>query len=137
MQLHALDHVAVRTDDLDGTARFYEALGLTRGPRPPFSMPGYWLYANSRPLVHIMPTSDGAPAGRIDHVAFEGRDARSVAQRLSGASIPFRLQDLPGGSGQQMFLTDPDGVKLEIVFRADDLGRPGSSNQPARDTCSR
>jgi hypothetical protein len=36
-----------------------------------------------------------------------------------------------------MFLTDPDGVKLEIVFRADDLGRPGSSNQPARDTCSR
>jgi catechol 2,3-dioxygenase-like lactoylglutathione lyase family enzyme len=137
MLLHALDHFAVRTGDLDGTARFYEALGLTRGPRPPFPMPGYWLYANSQPLVHIMPTSDGAPAGRIDHVAFDGRDASSVALRLSHAGIPFRLQDLPGGSGQQMFLTDPEGVTLEIVFRGDDRGRPGLSNPPARDTRSR
>src|SRR5258707_10742180 len=55
-----LDHATLRTSDLEGTRNFLEAvLDLTPGYRPAFPFPGYWLYADGEPIVHIIPGRGG------------------------------------------------------------------------------
>lgn len=115
--LLALDHVTLRSADLSRTCAFYEPLGLRPGPRPPFGLPGLWLYAGDRALLHVMegrPASDGGP---FDHVAFQARGRAALAARLQAAGIAFDLQALPDGSALQMFVRDPDGARIELVFR--------------------
>ena len=34
-------------------AAFDEVVGLDTGPRPPFTVDGYWLYLDSRPMIHV------------------------------------------------------------------------------------
>ena len=63
MPVAQLNHVTVRTDDLEGTRDFYhDMLGLKARPRPPLGFPGYWLYAGENPLVHLVPKSHGIGA---------------------------------------------------------------------------
>lgn len=117
--LRTLDHFTIRVDDLDRTAAFYQhVLGLLPGPRPPFAIPGQWLYAAGRPLVHVLASSAAAPAGAIDHVAFAARGRAALERRLSAAGVPHRLVSMPDGSALQLFVRDPHGVALEFVFRS-------------------
>ena len=56
-----IDHVTLRTSDLEGTRRFLEnLLGLEVGYRPNFGFPGYWLYRSGRPIVHLIRGGDVA-----------------------------------------------------------------------------
>lgn len=112
-----LDHVTVLTDDVDVSTAFYrDMLGLVPGPRPPFSFAGAWLYAEGRAIVHLRaPNPGGARSGPLEHVAFETRDFDGAVLRLAEAGIPHRLQVLPDGSRRQCFLSDPNGVLIEIV----------------------
>lgn len=115
--LKALDHVTVRSSDLPRTSAFYQQLGLHLGPRPPFGLPGLWLYAGDRALLHVLegrPASDGGP---FDHVAFQAQGRSRLAATLEAAGIAFDLQALPDGSALQVFVRDPDGVRIELVFR--------------------
>ena len=121
--LIGFDHVTVRCVDLDRTRRFYtDVLGLRLGPRPAFGIPGHWLYLADRAAVHLLegtaqPRRSPGIAG-FDHIAFDGRDRRAIEVRLRRAGIVFRLTALPDGSALQMFVHDPDGTSIEIVFRA-------------------
>lgn len=46
MTASAMNHFTILTADVDATLAFYsEFLGLRSGPRPPFTFPGAWLYA--------------------------------------------------------------------------------------------
>ena len=67
MTILCIDHVTIRTDRATETVRFYEIfIGLKTGPRPDFGVPGHWLYAGDRPVVHIIgddARSDALPAG--------------------------------------------------------------------------
>ncbi len=82
------------------------------------SPPGTWLYAGERPVLHLMetPFKEGH-GGAIDHVAFEARGRAAIAARLDAAALPYTLVALPDGSAMQMFLNDPDGARIELVFR--------------------
>lgn len=119
MALKGLDHVTVNCADLDRSRDFYSrALGLVDGDRPPFPFPGAWLYLDSRPVVHLVGGSDRTgPTGSFDHVAFEASDFEAVRQRLKGAEIPFAENVVPGFRIRQIFLDDPDGVRIELNFR--------------------
>lgn len=111
----ALDHVTLRCSDPARTLAFYDALlGLRPGPRPPFRVGGQWLYAGGQPVLHLLAPS---PRAGFDHVAFAAEDRRAHVARLVAAAIPFRLQPLPDGSALQLFVHDPDGVRVELVFR--------------------
>jgi len=79
----ALDHVALRTARLAETRRFLEAvLDLKPGPRPPVSVPGYWLYAGPHPIVHLMGVSAEAGAGWAEGASRGHRRGHLVRGRV-------------------------------------------------------
>ncbi len=124
MLLTQLNHVTVRTRDMEGTKNFYESvLGFHAGWRPPLSFPGYWLYCGDQPVVHLVPDSgaigagpDGSHTGNFDHVAFVGRDFAAMRAHIAGRGVKFEERDPPGAGVQQIFLPDPNGVMIELNF---------------------
>jgi catechol 2,3-dioxygenase-like lactoylglutathione lyase family enzyme len=125
MPLTQLNHVTVRTDDLEGTRDFYrEVLGLEPGARPPLSFPGYWLYCGEQAVVHLVPRSGAIGAGNsddtgnFDHVAFTASDFDGMRQHLARLGIAFREQDVPGARIRQLFVQDPNRVMIELNFPA-------------------
>ena len=118
MPVKALDHVNIATADLEGTVAFYaEAVGLERGWRPDFPFPGAWLYAGERPVIHLMVAERGAGTGPLDHVAFEAEDFEGTRARLAARGHDHQVRDVPGTAVRQIFVLDPNGVKLELNFR--------------------
>jgi catechol 2,3-dioxygenase-like lactoylglutathione lyase family enzyme len=121
MTIKGFLHVNIRAADLETARDFYvRALGLRVGDRPPFASAGYWLYLGDEPVIHLVqrgPHETGEPgSGRLDHVAFRGADLDATRDRLHAAGIPFREALVPRDESVQIFLFDPDGLKLEINF---------------------
>jgi catechol 2,3-dioxygenase-like lactoylglutathione lyase family enzyme len=133
MPLIRLEHYLVLTDDLEATRDFYQrALGMRVGPRPPLAFPGYWLYLLDVPCIHIaewetyrvhslgagIPVSSRAPGtGAVDHLAFNAVDCGDVKAQLAACGVPFTESQVPGAGLTQLFLHDPNGVKVEINCR--------------------
>jgi catechol 2,3-dioxygenase-like lactoylglutathione lyase family enzyme len=115
VQLH---HVNIRARDIEATVAFYVgAVGLTEGERPPFGFPGAWLYDGTRPAVHLTlaaePAGDAAPA--VDHVAFAYDALDEALARLDGLNLRYTSPKLVPGTGiRQCFVTDPNGVTVEL-----------------------
>ncbi|MEX6722885.1 VOC family protein [Parapedomonas caeni] len=118
MALHRFDHVNIATPAVDATADWYvEALGLRVGPRPAVGVHGHWLYLGDTPVIHLMATDDprhAGPTGPIDHVAFIAHDVEAMRSWLTSLGIPHRHNRI--GDFQQLFLTDPNGVVIELNF---------------------
>jgi catechol 2,3-dioxygenase-like lactoylglutathione lyase family enzyme len=116
-----LDHVTLRTNDLDGTRAFLETvLDLKPGYRPAFSFPGYWLYADGDPVVHLIP-GHGGPADRtgetIDHVGFRLADHDGMRRKLDGLGIRYSRMELSELGERRLFIRTPTNILLELVFR--------------------
>ena len=121
MAIEAFDHVNIRTTDVERARDFYvRALGLRAGDRPPFASFGYWLYLGDQPVVHLVQRAPGEPgaaaSGNVDHVAFRAVDLDRTRQALRDAGIEFREAEVPRDRTVQIFLYDPDGLKLELNF---------------------
>lgn len=130
MPLSKMEHYLVLTADMDVTRDFYcRVLGMREGFRPPLEFPGYWLYLSETPVIHIaewetytahsksrdIPVSTPAPGtGALDHIAFNATDYDELLANIqnAGAQI-FRNITNPNGL-RQVFLLDPNGIKLEI-----------------------
>jgi len=122
----------VMTADLEGTRRFYvDGLGFTEGFRPDLGFPGYWLYLGDVPCIHIaewetytahsarlsLPvTTPAAGTGALDHIAFHASDFEGYVERLAAQGITAHRHDAPEAKLRQLFLLDPNGIKLEINF---------------------
>jgi catechol 2,3-dioxygenase-like lactoylglutathione lyase family enzyme len=135
MPIETLDHYSVRTTDVDATRDFYQdVVGLTVGPRPDFPFPGAWLYQNDKAVVHIIgidaKDSSGlrdylgerkasAGTGALDHVAFTATGIDAMRAHLNARDAHFIERDVPGMALKQIFLTDPNGVTIELNFRVD------------------
>ncbi len=119
-----IDHYSLSAprDLLEVLRSFYcGILGLEVGPRPPFNFFGYWLYASGRPVVHLMearPDNQRAThvATTFDHLAFSCSDLEAMQQRLGEAQIPFRRTAVPPSGRIQLFLSDPAGNGVELIF---------------------
>jgi catechol 2,3-dioxygenase-like lactoylglutathione lyase family enzyme len=116
-----IDHATIRTADLEGTRQFFETvLGLTVGPRPDFGFPGYWLYAEDQPLIHLIP-GRGGPVDRsgeaLDHVGFRLENRDAWAAKLSALGIRWSPMELPELGERRLFIRTPGGILLELVFR--------------------
>ena len=135
MPLSRLDHVSIRTEDVAGTQAFYEdVLGLRAGARPPFPFPGAWLYHEDRAVVHVIGVdrkdaaelkdylgdrkADASGSGNFDHLAFVATDFAGTREHLAGKGVPFRERSVPGLKLEQIFVTDPNGITVELNFPA-------------------
>jgi catechol 2,3-dioxygenase-like lactoylglutathione lyase family enzyme len=50
----------------------------------------------------------------VDHVAFGGSDHDELAARLDAAGIDAVANEVAGGSLRQLYVTDPNGVRVEL-----------------------
>ena len=132
MPISELDHYFVRCRDIERSRSFYcEALGFKVMPRPNFPFPGYWLGVGGKVQVHMGP--DAAPeatvhyygtssasarnnAGVVDHIAFQGTDAPDMARHLASLGLPMRTRHIAEISLFQIFVSDPDGLMIELNF---------------------
>ena len=135
MPLTQLEHYLVLTDDIDATRDFYcNALGMRMGPRPPLDFSGYWVYLGEVPCIHIadwqsyrahsrttgIAMSTRAPGtGPLDHIAFNAVDYAAVKARLAAHGIEATENLVAGVGLRQLFLADPNGVKIEINIAAE------------------
>jgi catechol 2,3-dioxygenase-like lactoylglutathione lyase family enzyme len=125
MGVAALDHVLVLSDDIDRSRDFYcDTVGMTVGERPPLPFPGYWLYAQGRPCLHIADRETytahavglglRAPSGTVDHVAFAASDYAQATARLQRSGVQATHNSIPAAGLRQLFFEGPDGVRVEI-----------------------
>jgi catechol 2,3-dioxygenase-like lactoylglutathione lyase family enzyme len=119
-----LDHATIVTGDLEGARRFLcSIVGLSEGPRPPFGIDGYWLYANGQPAIHLI---GGAPASsapsasaRIDHVGLRVNTAQewtSVLERMRLNGVSYVLSEVALSGESQLFVAMAPGVVIELVI---------------------
>ena len=124
MALQGLTHFTVRAADLEATRDFYaEVLGLAVGPRPPFDMPGYWLYLGGTAVVHLLANdaaSAGPGTGALDHIAFDATGLSAMESRLTEKAVPFRRRTVPGAGLVQLMVDDPNGVTIELTYPAEE-----------------
>jgi catechol 2,3-dioxygenase-like lactoylglutathione lyase family enzyme len=136
MALLKMEHYLVLTADIDATRGFYiHILGLADGFRPPLAFPGYWLYLDTTPVLHIAEwktytahserlgipvTKPGYGTGSLDHIAFHAREFDAMCERLKRNGVAYHRNDAPEAKLVQLFIDDPNGIKLEINFFAKD-----------------
>ena len=126
MQIGALDHVNVRTTQVDAMADWYERiLGMRRGRRPDFPFPGAWLYAGDHAAVHLVGI-DGPPAAgsetalKLEHFAFSATGRAAFESRLNELGEAYRISKVPGFGLTQINIWDPDGNHIHIDFKDED-----------------
>jgi catechol 2,3-dioxygenase-like lactoylglutathione lyase family enzyme len=117
-----IDHVTVRTRDIKTTRDFFvDLFDLKEGTRPGAiqRISGYWLYADDRPIVHIIGTyaqSAELQAEAIDHVGFRLEGYAAFKQKLEECNIAYSKMDLPEIEERRLFFRAPGGPLLEAVF---------------------
>ena len=120
--------------DRKKTKEFYvDLLGLKDGYRPEFPFPGHWLYLNEddkAACIHLAMRKQGdgqdyyigkknnvkSGSGAIDHVAFNCEDIDRMKEMFDNKSIEYTHRKVPGFPLEQLFVDDPDGVKVELNF---------------------
>jgi catechol 2,3-dioxygenase-like lactoylglutathione lyase family enzyme len=128
MALRSLEHALVLTDDIEATKAFYcDVLGFETGTRPDLPFPGYWLYLEGVPCLHVAERAAYEAQlermglrradGPVDHLAFAAEDHDALAARLEAAGIPAAANDVPAAGIRQLFFDDPNGVRIELNVR--------------------
>lgn len=137
MPLSHLEHFLIQTEDLDGTRDWYvDVLGMVAGPHPDFKFPVHWLYIGDEPVLHI--TAGGAAvsenrkeylgqqstatsgSGVVDHVAFRATGLKEMMKHLDSKGIAYTRRQVDDQGLFQLFLMDPNDVKVELNFAAEE-----------------
>ena len=118
-QIDSLDHITIITNNIESTMHFYvNIIGLSKDEsRPPFNFNGAWLSANNRAIVHIIEKNDHVHKDQsptFDHIAFRVLDIDKMKNILNKNIINFIEQKTPDGKVHQLFIKDPNGIKIEL-----------------------
>lgn len=125
MAVQDINHINIYTHQplLDEVRDFYvNVIGLTEGPRPNFPFPGYWLYAQGKPILHLMEKTDAEPAADIgvshlDHIALTCEGLDETLEHLETIKAEFVRREIPEFNMVQLFIKDPSGLGVELNFR--------------------
>ena len=138
MPLSHIEHCLVLADDMEATRDWYcSVLGMKEGRHPDFGFPVHWLYLNGRDVVHIGQSAKhagenqkhylgrtsrdtGSGTGAIDHIAFRATDLPAMMAHLRSRGIEFIERRADNQALYQLFMLDPNGVKIELNFSADE-----------------
>lgn len=133
--IRGLNHFTVIAKDRECTLDFYvQVLGLQHGPRPELSSPGAWLYAGDHPLVHAYFDRPHPPSDlhTMDHIAFSASGLAGMKARFEARGEPFSLRRQQGAGTWQLFCLDPNGIRIEIDFDADESPDANAEVRPRR-----
>jgi catechol 2,3-dioxygenase-like lactoylglutathione lyase family enzyme len=136
MPISHIEHFLVAADDIDATRDWYaRVLGMKSGPHPDFGFPVHWMYVDNIDIVHIGPSAKGANeiqkkylgrtsqkseegTGALDHIAFRATGLRQMLTHLKKEKVPFSQRRANGQALFQLFLYDPNGIKIELNYAA-------------------
>jgi nicotinamidase-related amidase/catechol 2,3-dioxygenase-like lactoylglutathione lyase family enzyme len=105
-------HALLMVEDVPRSVGFYvDQLGFTVRPAKPL--------ADGRPFTAfhqgVAVVAGRAPGHRqIDHMAFEVNDVRALRDKLKKAKVEFQEDLHDGPYGLTIYVTDPDGVRVEL-----------------------
>ncbi|KHK89805.1 VOC family protein [Novosphingobium malaysiense] len=135
MIVQGLDHVNIRTPDLEATRRFFtQVLEMRHGPPPGMDDEGMgvWLYdGEDRAVVHLgrpetpypsdetFPFEGKAGSARLHHVALRCRDFPGVRDRLRDAGYRYSENRVEAIRLRQLFVEEWNGILLELNFFED------------------
>ena len=126
MQIIKLDHVNIRTTQLEVMTQWYtHLLGLRSGDRPTFPFDGAWLYAGDAVVVHLI-AIDGEPAVgseselKLEHFALTATGRDEFENRLKNTGENHRRSNLEAMNLVLFNVWDPDGNHIHIDFSADE-----------------
>jgi len=126
MKITKLDHVNVRTAQLDTMIKWYsEVLGLHSRYRPAFPFPRAWLYAGDTVVVHLVGVDGSAGVGaeqslKLEHFAFAAKGARELELRMGEKGESYSRGELLEVNIVQYNVWDPDGNHIHIDFPANE-----------------
>jgi catechol 2,3-dioxygenase-like lactoylglutathione lyase family enzyme len=136
MPISHIEHFLVAADDIDATRDWYSrVLGMKPGPHPEFGFPVHWMYLGDTDIVHIGPSAKqageiqkkflgrtsqntGEGTGALDHIAFRATGLRGMLEHLKNEKIFFTQRRANGQALFQLFIVDPNGIKVELNFAA-------------------
>ena len=91
-----------------------------------------WLYEGERAVVHVISIDPedssglqdylgnrdgtGHGSGMFDHVAFFCNDLDGISASFASKQLEFRERTVPNLALHQIFLTDPNGIVVELNF---------------------
>ena len=126
MQIKKLDHVNVRTTQLDNMVNWYSlVLGMHTGDRPNFPFPGAWIYANDTVMVHLIGIDGPEGIGsetylKLEHFAFTASGLNTFEAKLKELNEEYRRVELSAVNLVQINIWDPDGNHIHVDFAADE-----------------
>lgn len=135
MPLCNIDHYLIQTIDLEGTKDWYcDILGMHVGESPDFKMPVYWLYLGDKDVLHLaegganvsenrlkylgQQSTDTHGSGVVDHIGFRCTGLKEMMGHLDSRAIDYTRRQVDDQGLFQLFLMDPNGVKVELNFDA-------------------
>jgi len=128
MQPVRLDHVNIRTTQLDKMIAWYTGLlGLRVGKRPDFPFGGAWLYVGDVAIVHLIEVDDAAAIGseaslKLEHFALKATGMAKFEAALKAQGEKFRRGELIDFGIAQYNISDPDGNHIHVDFDLDEAG---------------
>jgi catechol 2,3-dioxygenase-like lactoylglutathione lyase family enzyme len=135
MALSHMEHFLIQAEDLEATKDWYvKVLGFRVGPHPDFKFPVYWLYLGDADVLHMTQGGKNVSKNRktylgqeseatqgsgvIDHVAFRASGLSEMIEHLARLKIEFKERQVNDQGLYQLFLFDPNGVKIELNYPA-------------------
>lgn len=128
MPINRLEHVNVRTANLDGMIEWYgRVLGMKPGFRPPFKFSGAWLYCGDQPAVHLVgvPRQPSTTEIQVEHFAFSATGLAEFVARLDAERVPYAPVRIPGTNELQINVHDCDGNHIHIDFTPEEADAAG------------
>ncbi|MEI7806058.1 MAG: VOC family protein [Hyphomicrobiales bacterium] len=135
MPVSFMEHILIQSADIEATKDWYcDMLGMKVGPHPDFKIPVYWLYIGERDVLHIAEGGANVPEARlkyagqqsqatqgsgvIDHIAFRANGLSEMIAHLQKRGVAFKERQVDDQGLYQLFLFDPNGIKVELNFPA-------------------
>lgn len=134
MPLAHIEHYLIAADDMEATKNWYASvLGMNEGWHPEFNFPVVWMYLDGKDVVHISQSAKnatdnqktylgrtsqntGAGTGALDHIAFRATGLPAMMAHLKQQKIDFSERRANGQALYQLFMLDPNGIKVELNF---------------------
>ena len=126
LRLTALDHVGLVVRNMDETLRFYQQLGLTvlrtSGPNAEGVRTAVIQVGRQELNVfspRVLADTGSRTHGGLDHFCFavEAASIDEVVDDLKRAGIAIASGPVKRRDGMALFVTDPDGIRVELQLK--------------------